>query len=124
MVEDREYVLADIILAKMLFHGSEVKKQYMQEGIRAECFSYLNMKLNNNQYLNHFDYSLDIDKFGNKVEIVPENIITALWFIGIFPLHINVVLKENTYYYKGFKYTFNKKTKKLKMTEYDSKSNN
>jgi len=47
------------------------------------------------------------------IKIIPENIITALWFAGILPYDCDSVYNKNEIEYNDRIYKFNKKTKKL-----------
>jgi hypothetical protein len=81
--------------------------------IDDECFRFLTTKVRK-QDMRHFIYDLGYDKSGDKVTIKPDNIICALWFIGIFPPNPDKVLENNRFENQKFVYTFDKKTYKLK----------
>ncbi len=82
--------------------------------IDAECIKFLQSKIFSTDELNYFSYDLKYDKSGDMITIIADNIVCALWFIGIFPLNTSQVLHENRFENKEFIYTFDKKTCKLK----------
>jgi hypothetical protein len=49
-----------------------------------------------------------------KVIPMPNNFITALWFIAIFPEDCDTINKNNVVEFDHFKYSFDHKNKKLK----------
>ena len=47
------------------------------------------------------------------IKALPNNIVTAMWFVGAMPKDCEMVYLHNTAVYSGHEYKFNKKTKKL-----------
>lgn len=78
------------------------------------CIDYLSSILLNKGDLRYFSYDLKYDKSGDKITILPDNILCALWFIGEFPPFTQKVLKENHFENKNFIYTFDENSCKLK----------
>lgn len=68
--------------------------------------------------LRYLDF--DIVNKDKYFRVMPKNILTALWFVGIFPRDSKKVMDENTFTIDGEKFTFNKKTKRLKIDEIES----
>jgi len=82
--------------------------------IDNECIDFLSTKLMNRNDLTHFSYDLRYDKTGEKITILPDNILCALWFIGEFPMNTKKVLERNIFENTKFIYTFDTKSCKLK----------
>jgi hypothetical protein len=83
--------------------------------IDDECYRFLSGKLHNvDRDIEHFSYDLKQDKTGHYTQILPDNILCALWFIGIFPKDTQKVLEQNRFENLNFIYTFDKKSRKLK----------
>lgn len=62
--------------------------------------------------IEYLDYK--IKKIKNEhIKVVANNIITALWFSGIFPLDPDKIYKKNEMIYNDKQIKFNNKTKKL-----------
>jgi hypothetical protein len=70
-----------------------------QMGISSELIVYLEYKIKRIK--------------GEYIKIIPENIITALWFSGILPYDCDSVFDKNEIKYDNKIYKFNRKTKKL-----------
>ena len=83
--------------------------------IDDECYIFLQSVLNDvDREIKYFSYDLKYDKTGFKVTILPDNILCALWFIGVFPNNTEKVLQSNRFENTEFIYTFDKKSCKLK----------
>lgn len=83
--------------------------------IDVECSNFLSMKLFNfNRDIRSFSYDIRYDRKGDKVTILPENILCALWFVGEFPRDCPKVLRENRFETNEFIYTFDENRCKLK----------
>lgn len=94
------------------------KNKRVLDAIDNECLIYLNFMVNNEKELDYFDYDLNIDKEGTKIEIKANNIITALWFIGIFPeKNIKKLNEDNFYVENDVVYKYLPKSKILKIKE-------
>jgi hypothetical protein len=59
----------------------------------------------------YLDY--DIVKTGNKYKVIGNNIITALWFLGIPLSDVRSIIDNNSVIIGDRRYKFNNKTKKL-----------
>lgn len=97
-------------------YGSlDLKSDYIINMIDTECSNFLSMRLFNfNRDILNFSYDIRYDKSGDKVTIVADNILCALWFIGVFPRDCPTTLLENRFESKEFIYTFDENTCKLK----------
>lgn len=86
--------------------------------VDGECFNFLSYKVNDPIIIsNCFSYTLKYDKSGDIVTIKPDNILCALWFIGVFPANYDKVLQENYFENQNNIYTFDKRSRKLKIKE-------
>lgn len=70
-------------------------------------------KLVDIENLLELDFKVESDDDGNYFRVVSNNMVTALWFSGIFPKNIVEVNKKNFYFYKNKKYVFNPQKKTL-----------
>ena len=76
----------------------------------ASILSYMGAKPNDiNQYL---EYNIKKDK-EIRFSVLPNNIISAMWFTGILPENCETAFLNNSAVYRGNQFKFNKKTKKL-----------
>lgn len=110
---DRIESLADIYLkyAFLDFKNDEVSKL-----IDNECIAFLSTKLFFfEEDINYFQYDLNFDKKGDMITILPNNILCALWFVGVFPLETKKVLKSNYFENKKFIFNFDNKKSKLNV---------
>jgi hypothetical protein len=92
-----------------------LKDDVMIDLIDDECNIFLSNKLRyNREDMRYFSYNLKYDKSGDMITIMADNILCALWFIGVFPTNNKRVLKENRFENRNFIYTFDKISCKLK----------
>jgi hypothetical protein len=92
-----------------------LKEDVVIDLIDDECYRFLQSKLiKKPKDIGYFSYDVKYDKTGHKVTILADNIICALWFIGIFPTDNQKVFDENRFENQKFIYTFDKKSCKLK----------
>jgi len=93
------------------------KEDVVTDLIDDESILFLSRKKYGNKDLQYFSYDLKHDKGGYMTTVVPDNIICALWFIGVFPKDTFQVFKENRFENTKFIYTFDKKSCKLKCKQ-------
>lgn len=110
-----EYPMIYIIDQIWTMHGKNIKKKEIKSKIYSEYCLFLNYLIEKDDDLKYLDYELKIDKLAECIEIRPENIVAALWFINIFPIDCDFVYKNNKCVSDdGITYTFDNRTKKLK----------
>jgi len=81
-----------------------------------EIFVYiLGNYLNNENDIVYLDF--DIKKSDEHYKVIGNNILTALWFSGVIPDDSYNVNENNVCYTNDKIYTFNPKTKTLKITD-------
>ena len=95
-----------------------VKVNYEQTGASKSTNAFGMREMQEKAYkkrdAQYFSYDLKHDKEGLMTTIIPSNIICALWFVGVFPLNIFNVIKQNRFENQNFIYTFDAKSCKLK----------
>lgn len=101
-------------LVKSLIQGIDISKKQNVKEIEELFVSFYENFLPNENDVVYLDFQIKNDKFDN-FKIVANNIITALWLNGIIPNDTDGVLKANKIVYDDTKYTYNKKTKELKI---------
>lgn len=116
-IELEDYPLQYIITEYWEAHGKSIKKVKIQDKIYGDIVKYLSYVVENYEDLRYLDYTLKFDKLAESIEIKADNIITALWFINIFPHNVDGVARSNKFILGDGVYKFNKKTKKLIWTK-------
>ena len=94
--------------------GYDFRNEDILEEIDESCLTLLSFY--SKDYLGespHFSYNIDVSEDGGEVVVKPNNILTALWFNGVYPENGLLVMRRGRYENLGKKYIFNKKTKKL-----------
>jgi hypothetical protein len=61
----------------------------------------------------YIDFEFNIDKDQTFIKVVCNNIVCALWFIGIFPTNFQQIYLKNKLHKDNIIYTFDNKTKRL-----------
>jgi hypothetical protein len=103
------------ILQQYVFHfDQDIKNKKVKNNINNNFIEYISYQLNNQDDVKYLDYKIKADKTNSLIEIKAGNIVTALWFINIFPSNIEKILMDNEYILPKGKYKFNKRTKKLR----------
>lgn len=100
------------------FSFLNLKDEIVIDLIDDESFIFLSAIIKEED-MEYFSYDLKYDKSGDMVTILPDNILCALWFIGIFPKNTKTVLKENRFENQNIIYTFDTKSHKLKKKKYE-----
>lgn len=107
--------LASILLSYMMksdsdfFNGEHIADLYYDLG------DYLSFILVNQKDVELLDFDIESDVTGDFVEIKPNNLITGLWFCGIFPDNGFNVEKKKEYREDNMTYTYNKRKKEIKI---------
>ena len=100
-------------LFQLLLLGNDLTHSELEDGITeniAMILTYMGIKPGEiTQYL---EYKIKKDK-GIHFRVMPNNIVSAMWFTGIVPENSETVFLNNSAVYKGNKFKFNKKTKRL-----------
>ncbi len=92
-----------------------LKDDIVVDLIDDECHLFLSSVLHDvEREMRYFSYDVKQDKTGHLTVILPDNILCALWFIGIFPKNTEKVLQQNRFENTEFIYTFDKSSHKLK----------
>gem|GEM_PF-6442411 len=104
LFESETNPLTSILLAAMMEDGEKL--------LDEENIIYLYQEIYDVDYL---DFDIESDKEIDFIQIKAKNIVTALWFCGIFPNDNEGILDKGKYRYLGKEYSFNKRTKKLKV---------
>lgn len=55
---------------------------------------------------NYLDFEIKTDKQGNKIKLLPKNLVTALWFFSLFPFDVQEVNITQKYIFDKKKYFF------------------
>ena len=113
---DQENPLAAIILNTQYISGESFKdNNELHDMIYNECVFHVMENIKNQNDIEYFDFLLKFDKFGDKIEVVPKNILTALWFVNVYPKNGSDVIKNNKYTSIQGTYQFNRRNKTLKL---------
>lgn len=98
-------------LMHLISSGCDVSNPMNKEEIYKSLVYILEFALENK---NHIVY-LDIEIIGDSDNVVVKgnNIISALWLLGIFPIDVEYVLNNNIYVFGNYLYHFNNETKIL-----------
>jgi len=67
----------------------------------------------NQSDIHYLDFDVEFVDGADFIRIIPHNLITALWFSGVFPKSTNTVLNKNHYKEHGTYYSFNEDEKEL-----------
>lgn len=93
--------------------GIEEVKAFIIENARNIIY----FELEDKKHINYLDFDIKIDKFGDYLEIKPNNIVTALWFINEWPYDPDYIMEHKKYITKNGMYKFDGRTKKLRFYE-------
>ena len=110
------YVFGQNIIRDFLFqlqmNGNDLAHPDFKEGIEENTKYILAGMGVRHEDLHYLDYKFKKEGVGN-IRVLPNNIVSAMWFCGIFPENCETAFLSNTAIYNGMKYKFNRKTKRL-----------
>jgi len=106
-----ENILQDFLF-QLQINDNDITHKDFQEGIMENSMFLLEGIGVHYEDLQYLDFGLKKEGVGS-VRVMPCNIVTALWFSGIFPENCEVAFLNNSAVIGGLKYKFNKKTKRL-----------
>ena len=112
-------ILCDFLLQLQLL-GNDITHKDYQEGILENSMYLLQgigVPYDDLQYL---DFGLKSESPAH-VRVLAYNIVSALWFSGIFPENCEVAYLNNSTVIGGIRYKFNKKTKRLSWVKVKGK---
>ena len=113
---DTDNPLSAIILNTQYISGESFKNnEDLLDMVHNECVYHVMENIRNKSEIEYFDYTLKFDKFGDKIEIVPHNILTALWFVNIYPKNGMDVMEKNIYTSMNGIYKFDRRRNTLKL---------
>lgn len=104
-----DYLISAIIIGYDISDDESVNEIYSTFGEMISNY------LSNKSDIRYLDF--DIQNKDDYFRVMPENILTALWFVGIFPHDSKKVIEENTFTIDDEKYTYNKRLKRLKVED-------
>jgi hypothetical protein len=115
LFESETNPLTSILLAAMMEDGEKLLDEENIIYLYQEIYEYLTMNITKIDDVDYLDFDIESDKEIDFIQIKAKNIVTALWFCGIFPNDNEGILDKGKYRYLGKEYSFNKRTKKLKV---------
>lgn len=107
--------LLSILMTAMMSDGEELLERENIINLYQEMYNYLSIVLKNPEDVDYLDFDCASDLKVDYLDIKPKNLTTALWFCGIFPDNCEIVENWGKYRYLGKEYSFDSKTKKLKI---------
>ena len=102
-----ENIFKDLMLNALMF-DEDISSKRFRSDFQNEVLDILGYVLTDNKDIKYLDF--DITNDNGYYKITAYNILTALWFNGIFPIETKEVLINNTFQYENKHYKFNKKT--------------
>ena len=115
LFESETNPLTSILLAAMMEDEEKLLDEENLLYLYQEIYEYLTMRMYNSEDVNYLDFDIVSDKYVDLVRIKAKNLVTALWFCGIFPEDNERIVEKGKYRYLGKEYSFNENTKKLKV---------
>lgn len=109
-------ILRDISLNALLYNLNENNdNNKVVEDIKEHYYSFLYNFFENPNDVRFFDFKIKVKN--DKFIIKPNNLISGLWFNGIFPHDVDDIVKSDRYDVNDGYYMFNVKQKKIKFIE-------
>jgi len=101
-----ENIFKDLMLNALMFDEDISSKRFRSDFQNEiiDILGYVLTDINDVKYLN-----FDITNDDGYYKITAYNILTALWFSGIFPIETKEILIKNSFQYGNIHYKFNKK---------------
>jgi hypothetical protein len=126
MKEILEKNVEENILRNLLLHELFISERLWDQQFFDELHEYC-IDVIIDIYKTAYDKEIDVNKyynmnikyenFGDNVQIVCDNIISSLWFSGVFPPdNLDKIMLLNKFEFNKKLYSFNKKSKKLVIT--------
>lgn len=103
---------------ELIVDGIEIMELHENNIIQELKIILLSLGVKENE-LEYLSFNINMD--GVKYKIIPHNIITALWFIGLNPINKDLTHKNNSYEYNNVLYKFNSETNELNTIIVDEK---
>lgn len=107
--------LADIILSAMVMDNEKFVDNENIVFLYQEIYDYLTFVLDDEYDAELLNFDITTHNKCDYVEIKPLNLISGLWFSGIFPQEPKKVENNGNYRFRGKEYSHNKRGKKLKI---------
>ena len=109
--------LSDVCMMALTTMCGKFTTKEIKFFIEENCRNMIYYSISDKKFLNYFDFDIKIDKFGDSLEIIANNVVTALWFINEWPFEPDYIMKKNIYLTDDGYYKFDGRTKKLKFYE-------
>jgi hypothetical protein len=108
-----EYPMIFILNEYWRVYGKKIKKEEIQYKLFTDLSEYISQAFDNDSEKKYLDYELKIDGKAECIEIMPNNMVTALWFMDIYPYDSILTNKKNECFTDEGLCIFNKKTRKI-----------
>ena len=102
-----ENIFRDLMLNALMF-DEDISSKRFRSDFQNEVLDILGYVLTDNRDIKYLDF--DITKNDGYYKIIAYNILTALWFKGLFPIETKEILTKNSFQYENIHYKFNSKT--------------
>ena len=100
----------DYLLGSIMY-GSDIGNKQFEADIYSDIGFIIGEIIDNDDDLAYLDFEIKGD--GNNFTVIGRNVVTALWFSGIFVEDLEFVSKKNVFLIGNRKYRYNKKNNKL-----------
>ena len=100
-------------LITLIIEGLDVTNPNLKSTIEKEFGNFLQMYLINPKDVVFLDFEIVEKNSETPITIIGNNILTALWLMGIIPNDSRKTLEENIFEMDGTSYFYNSKTRKL-----------
>lgn len=105
------------VLMQLMDSGLDISSRKVKKEINGIFVNILENVLNDPEDVVHLDFEINNSDVGYY--LIGKNIVSSLWFSCVLPDDVQEVLKANLFVFDGKKYTYSKKTNKLKITKLD-----
>lgn len=109
-----ENILQDALFENLL-NNIDISTKNFQENLKKDIESFLKKILKDETFIKNLDFNIVNDD--NYYRVIANNLITALWFSGIFPLNIGEIIIKKIFIHEDKIYEFDKKNNILVITE-------
>ena len=107
------------LLVNMLLNDQDISDKRMKKEINAIYIDFLENVLNDPEDSLLLDFEIKRKK--GAYQVIGKNIISALWFSGIFYPNVDEIMETNEVILGDEKYRFNEDTCQLKITKLTEK---